>query len=149
MVALCEYPRQGHLRQGQLVTLRNFSNDIDDLLVRNTRLDGEARVYRPHIVGREGSFGVDRSRQEAATERRERDEGDVVGRTPGHDFSERIARPQRQLRLQRGEREGALRRGELCERHFRHTNCSHFAGLHHLSHRAHRFLDGDRRVGAV
>src|SRR5438046_4999217 len=51
VVALCEYPRQGHLRQGHLVTLRNFSNDIDDLLVRNTRLDGEARVYRPHIVG--------------------------------------------------------------------------------------------------
>ena len=77
------------------MTRRNSSNDIDDLLVRYPRLDGEARVHRPHIVGREGSFGVDRSRQEAAPERRERDEGDVVCRTPGHDFSERIARPQR------------------------------------------------------
>lgn len=91
---------------------------------------------------------------------RERHEDAVVRSGPFHDVADlgvivtaalpqRISRPQRQFRLNRGHRMNVVRKRRLLDGDFTEPQCPHLAGGHQLRHRSPRLFEWYLIVDAV
>ena len=87
--------------------------------------------------------------QEPAAERRVGHDPDPELARGGEDLVLDVARPQRPLRLQRGDRVDRARAAERLGRRLAEPEVAHLALLHELGHRADRLLDLRARVHAV
>ena len=104
MLALCQHPGHADLRRRRAEALGHAPHAVEDRDVRAHRLGLEARVRGAEVARRELLAGRQRAGQEAAPEHAEGHEGDAVVGAPRDHVLERLARPQRELALQRAHR---------------------------------------------
>ena len=121
----------------------------DELEVLLEVLALEARRVAAEVVRREVVELLDLAGEKAAAERAVRDEADAELATRREDAVLRIARPQRVLGLQRGDRMDLARAAQRLDAGLRQAEVADLAGLHEVGHRADRVLDRRARVDAV
>ena len=95
-----------------MVAFGDGADAVDDGEVGLERLGGEAGVAGAEVGIVEARSG-DLAGEEAAPEGREGDESDAVLSTPWDHVDQRVARPERELRLQRGDGMGGVGTGDL------------------------------------
>ena len=142
MLALREHPRDRGLRGGGADALGDGLHARDDRLVLREGLGLEPRVLRAEVGRVEGGVTGEVARQEAPAERCERDERDVVLGAPRHHVVERVARPEGELGLHRGDRVDRERALEGRHVDLGEPERAHLALGRELGHRAEAVLDG-------
>src|SRR5207245_1707755 len=110
-----------------------------EVLLEVSRL--EARLPAALVVRGDVVDLPDVAGEEAAPERRIGDEADAELAARGKDLVLDVARPERILRLERGDGMDPGCAPERIRPRLREPEVSHLAGLDELRHRAHRLLD--------
>ena len=102
------------------------------------------KIVLVELVGRREPAG-----EKAATERAVRDEADAELADRRQHLGFRVARPQRPLGLQRGDRVDGVRAPDGPRPSLREANVLHLPLGHQLRHRSDRLLDRRARVDTV
>src|SRR5581483_9677767 len=149
VVAAREHPRDRDLRRRCVLRLRDLLDALGELHVALEVLALEARVVAPEVVVVQLVRRGEATGEEAAAEWAVRDEPDAELAQRVEDVALEIARPDRVLRLQRGDRVHGMRAPDRLGRRLREAEVTHLPGGDELSHRADRLLDRRQRVDAV
>src|SRR5712691_8127436 len=144
-----EQPRERDLRGSGPAFRRDRLDGFHELEVLLEIARPEARLLAPDVVRRDVVYLPDVSGEEASPERRVRDKTDAQLAARGQDLVLDVARPQRILGLQRGDRMDPGCALERLRPGLREAEIAHLAGLDQPRHRAHRLLDRHVRVDAV
>src|SRR3954453_6503132 len=149
VVATVEYPRERELPGRDALLGRHLLGPFDALDVAVEVLALEARVVAAEVVVGEVGRRAEAAREEAAAERGVRDEADPELAHGRQDLGLGIARPQRVLGLQRGDRVNGVGATDRLGRGLRQPEVAHLAGLAELLHRPDRFPNRHRLVDPV
>jgi hypothetical protein len=106
-------------------------------------------LLAPEVAGVEILGLLERAGKKAAAERAVGDDADAEFLAGRQDGGLQVARPQRVLALQRGDRMHLCGAPNGVRRGFGQSEVTHLAGLDQIRHGAHGFLDLDLRVDAV
>src|SRR4051812_8452031 len=156
VLALGERPGDGDLGRGRAEPVGHRTHDVDDAQVVLQDAFLEPRHPAAQVVVLKARLR-DRAGEEPPAERRERHERRAVGGAPADDVSgalpargaERVARPQRQLGLDRGDGVHAVRLLGLGDADLRQAQMADLALADQLRHGAPRLGERDLRVDAV
>src|SRR4051794_40300739 len=149
VVSLCEDPSDCQLGRGHALLGRDLLDLGDQIAVGLEILPREARAPTAEVVLVQLLRGAEPAREEAATERRVRDEADPKLAAGAKDLGLRIARPQRVLGLQRGDGVDGVRAAQGLRCCFAEADVADLALLDELGQRADRLLDGDVGIDAM
>ena len=150
MLALRQHPGHADLRRRRPQALGDASQAVDDRAVRAHRVGLEARIRGAEVACREtpGRRAARRSGSRARARRRPRTTTPLPG-TPRNHVLQRLARPQRELALQRAHRMRGVGARELVDRALGDAEAPDLALGHELRERAEALLDRDVGIDAV
>jgi hypothetical protein len=142
-------PCERDLRGRGALLLGDLADPLHDLHVALEVLALEARVVATEVALRDLLGRAEATRQEATTERAVGDEADAELAGGRQDRVLHVARPQRVLGLERGDRMHLVRAPDRLGRSLRQAQVANLALIDQLRHRADGLLDRDLRVDAV
>src|SRR5207247_1738384 len=141
VLAAREQPRERDLRRFRTAPGGDRFQRLDELEVALEIAGLEARLLAADVVRGDVLDFPDVAGEEPAPERRVGDEADAELAACGKDLVLDVARPERILRLERGDGMHLVRAAKRIRPRLGKPEISHLAGLDELRHRAHRLLD--------
>ena len=149
-VVVPQQPRERELRSRTALALRERRDRIGEAQIRGEIIGTEARLVPARIVRRQILGTAEASGKKTATERAISDEGDTeFARRRQNVVGLDVARPERKLALQCGDRMHRVCPPQRFGPNLREAEVADFARRHQLAHRADGLLDRRLGVGAM
>ena len=149
VLALGHHPGERKLGRRDVTGGGKVVDAVGEMQVLLERVLLEARIRAPPVVLGQVGHRADLPREEAATQRRVRDQTDAELPQRVEDTGLGVARPQRILALHGRDRMGRVRPPDRLRRCFGQAEVAHLPLLDQLGHRADRLLDRHARIDAM